>query len=153
MATHWIIRVGNGKNLDNSKFPFWGVKRGCLPLVKKMKTGDVLWFMTSKDYGGKMVAFAEFTQYYDRKDEPLLSVHTLSNEEQGWTGDELWDIQIHYVNMYTTEAQNIKAVIQGAFTVIDYDSLSEKNRSKINGNLRVHYENFKFYAEPKNLLC
>jgi hypothetical protein len=23
---HWIVRVGDGKNFKNSKFPFWGVK-------------------------------------------------------------------------------------------------------------------------------
>lgn len=25
---HWIIRVNNGENFRNSKYPFWGVKRG-----------------------------------------------------------------------------------------------------------------------------
>jgi hypothetical protein len=39
---HWIIRVNDGDNFRNSKYPFWGVKRGknnCIKtIVEKMKT-------------------------------------------------------------------------------------------------------------------
>ena len=34
----WIIRVKDGENFRNSKFPFWGVKRGkngCIKTVVK----------------------------------------------------------------------------------------------------------------------
>lgn len=28
MINHWLIRVKNGKNFTNSKYPFWGVTAG-----------------------------------------------------------------------------------------------------------------------------
>ncbi len=145
---HWIIRVGNGENFRQSKYPFWGVKRGkngfMRTMVEKIKPGDIIWFLTSKPYGGKLIGMAEYTGFYDRKEEPLLQIHTKTNEEQNWTGDEPWDIQLHYYNVYNTERQNITGCIQCAAVILDYDTFHEK----INGNLDEHYKNFKFYAEP-----
>jgi hypothetical protein len=89
----WIIRVNDGENLRNSHFPFWGVKRGrngCIKtIVSKIKECDMICFMTSKQYGGKIIAMCEYTGFYDRNDEPLLQINTKTNEEQGWKGDEL----------------------------------------------------------------
>lgn len=55
----WIIRVNDGENFRNSKFPFWGVQRGkhgCIKtIIKKIKNRDILWFMTSKKYGDKLI--------------------------------------------------------------------------------------------------
>ena len=28
-SRHWLIRVKDGENFRNSKYPFWGVKRVC----------------------------------------------------------------------------------------------------------------------------
>jgi len=145
---HWIIRVADGVNFRNSKYPFWGVKRGkngCIKtLVKRIKIGDILWFMTSKKYGGKIIGMSEYIGFYDRNDEPLVSVNTLSNEEQNWIGDELWDIQIHYCKLYNTEKQNIGACIQCAGIIFKYDKFKEK----ISGDLIEHYKNFRYYSEP-----
>jgi hypothetical protein len=145
---HWIIRVADGANFRNSKMPFWGVKRGpgggIKTIVKKMKPGDVLWFMTAKAHGGKMIGMAEYDKFYDRADEPLLPIHTTSNEEQGWDGDDDWDIQMHYFNLYNTEKQNITACINCPATIMQYDTFKDK----VNGDLKIHYDGFKFYAEP-----
>lgn len=72
----WIIRVADGKNFRNSKFPFWGVKRGggIKTIVKKIKEGDILCFMTSKNYGGKIIGMCEYCGFYDRNDEPLIQI-------------------------------------------------------------------------------
>ena len=149
---HWIIRVNDGKNFLNSKFPFWGVKRGkggCIKtFVKKIKLGDILWFMTSKNYGGKIIGMSEYTGFYDRNDEPLLQINTKTNEEQNWIGDALWDIQLHYCNLYYTEKQNIIRYIQCGGTILEYKTFKDK----IDGNdkdLYEHYKNFKFYALPQ----
>jgi hypothetical protein len=146
---YWIFRVGDGENFRNSKFPFWGVKRGpndCIKaIVKKMKKGDICWFMTSKCYGGKIIGMSEYTEFYDKKDEPLIQVNTFSNDEQNWKGDGLWDIQIHYKNLYNTEKINITGCIKCSAIIFDYDKVV----SKINGNLYEHYKNFKLYGEPK----
>ena len=145
----WIIRVNNGENFRNSKFSFWGVKRGkggCIrTIVKKMNKGDILWFMTSKKYGGKLIGMSEYSEFYDRANEPLIQINTLTNHEQNWKGDEDWDIQIHYCNLYMTEKQNIIGCIQCGGIILEYETFIDK----INGNLYNHYKNFKFYAEPK----
>ena len=56
---HWLIRVQDGENFRNSKYQFWGVKRGSgggiKTIVNKIQKGDILWFMTSKPYGGKLI--------------------------------------------------------------------------------------------------
>ena len=146
---HWIFRVKDGINFNNSKFPFWGVKRGkngfMKTIVKKIKIGDICWFMTSKQYGEKIIGMAEYKGFYDRDDEPLLKINTLSNEEQNWEGDEAWDIQIHYCSLYITEKQNITGCIQCGSVILEYNTFMDK----INGDLYTHYKNFKYYAEPK----
>ena len=85
----WLIRVNNGVNFRNSRFPFWGVKRGA--------------------------------------------------------GDEKWDIQIHYRNMYVTERQNITACVQCAGVILDYDTFKDS----VSRDVYTDYDNFRFYAEPK----
>jgi len=153
---HWIVRVQDGENFRNSTYPFWGVKKGrggCIKsIVNKMKEGDVLWFLTSKLYGGKIIAMAEFQCYYDRSDEPLFRVHTYSNKEQNWKGDDDWSIQIHYKNLYNTEKQNLNALIQCGGVILEYDTFKEK----ISPNLYSHYQGFKYYGQPvllENPLC
>jgi hypothetical protein len=146
---HWIIRVNDGENFRNSKYPFWGTKRGkngCMKtIVTKMKKGDILWFITSKQYGGRIIGMSEYCGFYDRNDEPLLQINTKTNEEQNWKGDESWDIQIHYCNLYITEKQYITGCIQCAATILEYETF----KSKINGDLYEHYKNYKYYSEQK----
>tara|TARA_B100000925_G_C21649340_1_gene320779 strand:- start:75 stop:542 length:468 start_codon:yes stop_codon:yes gene_type:complete len=145
----WIIRVKDGENFRNSKFPFWGVKRGkngCIKtVVKKINAGDILCFMTSKKYGAKIIGMSEYCNFYDRNDEPLIKINTLSNKEQNWIGDEEWDIQIHYCNLYVTERQNIECCVQCGGVILEYETF----KNKIKEDLYKHYKNFKFYAEPK----
>lgn len=142
----WIIRVKDGLNFRNSKFPFWGVKRGrggCIKtIVKKIKNGDILCFMTSKKYGGNIIGMSEYCGFCDRVDEPL---NTKTNEEQNWKGDEEWDILIHYCNLYITEKYNITGCIQVAGIILEYDSFKDK----ITRDLYNYYNFFKFHAEPK----
>jgi len=148
----WLIRVGDGENLRNSKYPFWGVKRGkngsIKTIVNKMLIGDIICFMTSKPYGGKIIGMCEYTGFYDRKDEPLLQIDTKANIEQNWKGDDLWDIQIHYTNLYITEKQNILSCIRCGGIILNYKTF----RDEIKSDLYEHYKNFKFYAEPKVFL-
>ncbi len=148
-TVHWIIRVNDGENFRNSVFPFWGMKRGhngsIKTIISKINHGDILWFITSKKYGGKIIGMSEFVDFYDVKDEPLLQIHTKTNSEQNWKGNDLWDIQINYTNLYITEKQNIHGCIIGAATIFKYESVKQY----IQGDLYEHYKNFIFYAEPK----
>lgn len=144
---HWLIRVGDGENFRNSKFPFWGVKSRCNKSIinNKFKKGDILWFITSKLYGGKLIGMAEYTEYYDRDNEPLIPIHTYSNKEQNWTGAENCSIQIHYKNLYDTEKQNIEVVVRCAATILNYETFKDK----ILPDLYNHYNNYIYYAEPR----
>jgi hypothetical protein len=148
---HWIIRVNDGVNFKNSKYPFWGVKRGrhnCIKtIISKINKGDILWFLTSKNHGGKFIGMSEFTNYYDSLDEPLLKINTFTNIEQNWIGFDKWDIQIHYKNLYIIENQNIMACIQCGATILLYETF----KNKIKDNLYIHYNNFKFYRDPIKL--
>ena len=145
---HWIIRVGDGKNFINSKYAFWGVNRGCgngfKTIIKKMKSGDILWFLTNKKFGGKIIGMSEYKTFYDKQDEPLIQINTMSNTEQNWIGYDNWDIQIHYINLYNTQMQNIYMIIQCSATILEYSTF--RNRIK-NHDLHKHYECFKFYSE------
>ena len=147
---HWIMRCHDGYNFKNSKYPFWGVKRGkngsLKTIVKKINNGDIIWFLTSKSFGGKFIGMCEYMYYYDRQDEPLLSINTYSNKEQGWIGDENWDIQLHYKNLYNTEKQNIKACIQCGGIILEYNKFKEK----LDEDLELHYENYIKYSEVSN---
>lgn len=144
---HWIIRVNDGENFHNSKYPFWGIKRGkngCIKtIVAKIKKGDVLWFLTSKMYGGKIIGMSEYDGFYDRNDEPLLHINTKTNDEQNWKGDESWDIQLHYCNLYITDTKNITACIQCGGIILEYETF----KNKINGDLYEYYKSFKFCGE------
>ena len=114
-------------------------------MKNKFKEGDILWFLTSKSFGGKIIGMSEYTCYYDRKSEPLISIHTYSNKEQNWVGGGDWSIQIHYKNLYLTEKQNLEAIVQCGGNILEYETF--KNRGL--PDLYKHYEMFKFYTEPK----
>lgn len=146
MSNHWFVRVKDGENFKNSKLPFWGVKKKWKTIINKFKPGDIIWFIISKKYSGKAIGVAEYTEFHDRSEEPLISINTYSNKDQNWKGEEDWDIQIHYKNLYVTEKQDIKIIIQCGATIMKYETF--KNTHNL-PDLYNHYENFKYYAEPK----
>jgi hypothetical protein len=131
---------------------FGGVKKCNLGDVKKFNKGDILWFITSRignknKKPGIIVGLAEFTEFFDRNDEPLILINTYSNKEQNWTGDDDWSIQIHYENLYDTENKNIGISIVCGGNIIDYDSIINGSDKHTCPDLRLHYSNFKFYGE------
>ena len=146
--THWFIRVGDGENFRNSKYAFWGVKEVFKGMVKKLKRGDILWFLTSKDFGGKLIGMAEYTEYYNTQDEKLIPIHTYTNAEQEWEGETDWCFQLHYINLYDTERQNIEIIIRGPQVIISYETVI---RSQEIADLDLEYKAFKRYAEPINI--
>ena len=127
MKVHHIIRCGDGANLINSVNPYWGVKRtgGQNTFVKKMKPGDILWFMTSKPFGGKVIRMAEYTMFCDRQEESLIQLYSFSNSEQGWVGDENWDIQIHYKHLYNIESFDIRGCVACAANILKYETFKQ----------------------------
>ena len=150
---HWIIRVADGINFRNSAKPFWGMKKGrggCIKslLLNNVKKGYILWFCTNKDNGGKAIGMAEYTECYDREDEPLIQINTYSNKEQGWIGDDDWHLQIHYTKLYDTEKQNIQVLLSGPSPIIEYKPFTENQKNV--EDLYKHYEGFSFYGVSKD---
>ena len=79
---------------------------------------------------------AEYTCMFDRHDEQLVRIHTLTNAEQNWIGSDDWSIQIHYKNLYIVcEKQTIRVCIQHAANMFDY----KKYMDKVDGDLYEHY--------------
>lgn len=146
LQNHWILKVADGKNFKNSKFPFWGLKAGKKDVVKnsalKIKEGDILWFLCNKSNDNKIIGMATFTKLLDKRDKLLIQIETTSCIDQGWHGDD-WEIELHYTNLYNTEKQNIKIDEKlGQFPITNYYN----NKDKINEDLENHYNGFKYYG-------
>ena len=141
MQKHWIIRVNDGKNFKNSTLPFWGVKSGnngsIKTVVSKINKGDVLWFLTSKKYGSKMIGMAEYSNFTEIKPEEI----TKNNEEQKWEGNEAWNLQLHYCKLINTEEYMIHACIQCCGTILEYDTF----KTSVTKDL---YEEYKLHSKP-----
>jgi len=135
-VNHWVVRVNDGFNLINSKYNVFGLVRNHLGMVKKMKFGDKIWFLTNKENGGKIIRVVDFDYYYDRKNEPFWNVHTYKNEEIGWKEDTEWDIQIHYNNIYEIESLDICGIFRGAAVVYSWDTV----KTHFNKNIKDEYE-------------
>ena len=69
---------------------------------------------------------AEYTKYYDRDNEPLISINTYSNKEQNWKGEENWSIQIHYKNLYNIENENIEIVVRCPGVILNYETFKDR---------------------------
>jgi len=147
MVKHWLIRVGDGINFIKSAYAVWGVKRGrggCIKsMVQKFQKDDVLWFFTRKNCGGKFIGMAEYTYMFDRDDEKLIQINTLTNSEQNWIGDGDWSIQIHYKNLFIVFLkQKIPVCIQNPGIIFNYENFN----NSVEGNLHEHYSCFKGYG-------
>ena len=147
---HHIIRIGDGINFEKSKVNVWGMVRGkrdCIKgfILNQVKIGDILWFCTNKNNGGKAIGMAEYICMYDRMDEKLININTYTNDDMGWDGDGEWDIQIHYKNVYNTKDQNINVILRGPSPIITYDQ--RKPNHKNIENLYKHYDGYKFYGK------
>ena len=135
MTSDWILRVGDGENLiRSSKYRIWGINTLTSPhgknFVKNVKPGDRLWFVTSKSHG-KLEAVATFQSYNTREFGSLIDI-SLTNEELGWTGSGLSNVEVHYTDLYGLNDCELLTQIKCPTTIRKYD---EKCRI----NLAVEY--------------
>lgn len=127
---HWIIRVGDGQIFRNSKHSIWKFKKdnGSIErIVKNIKRGDILWFLTSKKYDNILIGMAKFIDYNGSK-----------KQDQ--------EIKIKYTNLYDIEKQAIKINIQGNIMIVNY----KKIKDLISEDLIKHYTNFIYYAKESD---
>jgi hypothetical protein len=171
MTNVWIVRVKDGKNFRaSSRFNMWGMisitKAGhkvgdITTITQRWKQGDILCFITSKPYGGKIIGIAEYDNYYERKEEVLAHVNTYSNLDAGWCGDDDWGFQITYKNLYmgaSVDKHHFEISMQKAgstcpFNDVIMNKFKDPNNTyfKCSDNvlaIREHYAMMKIYAEP-----
>jgi len=148
MATDWILRVGDGKNLKNSsKFKIWGILStncDCKYMLNNVKCGDRLWFVT-KDSQGKIIAVATYNSHNKRELGTLLNM-TLSNEDLGWNGDGCnSDTEIHYTDLYDLSDCDLLSNIKSPKIIRTYNE-------KCNVELPVEYKYIIRYRKSVNEL-
>ena len=55
MSNHWLFRIGDGGHFRSSmKHKIWGINSKhpwCQNFMKKVKSDDILWFITSNSQG------------------------------------------------------------------------------------------------------
>jgi hypothetical protein len=122
MTTHWIIRVRDGKHFwSSSKDNLWGItSKYAKSFLRDVREGDILWFLTNKVAGGKLISVATFSFKNERVLGPLIAL-TKTNEELGWTlVDGEWDTEIHYKDMYDLTACSLIPDIKGQAAIRQY---------------------------------
>ena len=86
---------------------------------------------------------------YDVKEKPTPDMTIFSNSEQDWIGDDVWDIQIYYKNMYKTENSDLNICIRCSSSILSYITF----RDHISHNLYREYDMFLKYGQPNNVVC
>ena len=141
---HWIIRVGNGKNFkQSSNKKIWGIStsnKNSNNFLKKVKEGDLLWFVTSKSFG-QIIAVSTYVSQRKREIGPLVSL-TDTNEELGWEGDNNCDMEIHYDNLFNLTDCEL-------FSNIKSPCVIRRANEKINIDFDNEYYFIKKYSKVK----
>jgi hypothetical protein len=145
MATDWLLRVGDGKNLKaSSKYKIWGIQSNTCTnkhFLKNVKPGDRLWFVKSKTQGN-IIAVAIYRSHNVRELGPLINI-SMTEEELGWTHDGTkWesDIEVHYSDLYGLENCLLLTHIKGPTTIRKYDE-------KCKVNLAIEYGHIVRYSK------
>lgn len=131
MTTHWLVRVGNGRNLcRSSEFKIWGVQSTTSDnkyFIKHVKNGDLLWFVQGKSHG-KLLAVATYRSHNKRELGPLINI-SMSNDELGWTNNTNWisDTEIHYTDLYNLSKCDMLTHINSPKTIRKYDEKCRVN--------------------------
>ena len=150
--THWLIRVGNGKNFWNSApRGIWGINSENYSRTKyfkkNAKNGDILWFI-QQNTDGQAVAVATFTKTCARELGPLISL-TLSDEELYWKREKNqekgWDTEVHYEKLYDIQSLELRTKNK------DPGSIKEYKPEQIVCDLISEYANIVRYSSVKAL--
>ena len=143
MATHWLLRVGNGQDFIRSSSKLtWGFDSSSThgkAFLGKVTPGDLLWFVKSESKG-LLLAVATLDAIKRREVGPLVAV-TATNEELGWTREsEPSDTEIKYNDLYNVSMCGLHSEILSPLTIRKY---SEKCKV----NLPLEYANIVRYSK------
>jgi hypothetical protein len=130
MTNHFLLYIGDGIHFNaSSSKSIWGIvsTNPCaMGFLKKVKEGDLLWFVKSKT-NGQIIAVATFTETKKRILGPLISL-TLTNTELGWDKtDGDWDTEVHYKDLYNLTNCNLISEIKGAAGIRLYNENCKVN--------------------------
>ena len=124
--THWLLRVGDGKNFNASKrFRTWGINSThtywAPSFLRNVRPGDILWFILAKSHG-KVIGVATYAHMRPREVGPLIPL-TPTDEDLGWTTTPGgWgDTEIHYTDLYDVTECNLLTDIKGPLVGRKYD--------------------------------
>ena len=145
MTNHFLLRIGDGDHFNaSSSKSIWGIvsTNPCaIGFLKKVKEGDILWFVKGKT-NGQIVAVATFTEIKERILGPLIAL-TLTNIELGWDKTEGdWDTEVHYKDLYNLTQYNFISEIKGTSVIRLYNT-----NCKV--NLPAEYPNIVRYLKVK----
>lgn len=146
---HFTLHVGDGENfIKGQKFSLWAIRSKNKKFLKKVRKGDILWFIRGKRAGdihlGKVIAMAVFESYNKRELGPLINT-TMDNYDLGWSEKGgFCDIEIHYSNMYNLSQSSLFTGQKRGNVVCDYDNIKDK----LLVNLRMEYESIVKYLQP-----
>jgi hypothetical protein len=135
MVQHWIIIYKNNNFENSSKYNIWGIKSTTNAgkcFIKNVEKNDIIWFICE----GKIIGMVEFINLNKRIIGSLINI-SLTNEELNWKGDDNWDIEIHYTNLYNLIDCNIDCKLKGQSSIRRY------NKDKCPIDLEEEYEKIK----------
>jgi hypothetical protein len=105
---HWMFKVQDGKNFQNSKhLGIWGISsKGSLNkiFIDKVKIGDKLWFIK---YNKQIIGVADYKSHTKRMLGPLINL-TYSDKELGWENMSKIDTEIKFENLKDIDNINFK---------------------------------------------
>lgn len=141
--THYIIRIGDGKNfINSSKYNCWGMNSKSTTIkhfIKNVKENDILWFVKNKSKGN-LIGIARYIKNEKRIIGPLICL-TETNEELGWNDINNIDYLLYYDNLYNISDCNIFINILGPSSIFTYID------DKYNIDLKKEYQNIIKYSK------
>ena len=146
---HFTLHTGDSENfIKGQQFSLWAIRSKNKRFLKKVKKGDILWFIRSKRASdihlGKVIAMAVFESYNNRELGPLINT-TMDDYDLGWNEKGgFCDIEIHYSNMYNLSQSSLFTGQKRGNVVCDYDNIKDK----LLVNLRMEYESIVKYLQP-----
>jgi hypothetical protein len=113
---HWLIRIGDGINFNNSlSNSLWGFNNNnncSKSFIKNATTNDILWFVTANSKG-HIIGFATYQSLNTKDDEPIFN----NNQTNGWNQykdySNNWNIIIHFINYRSISTDNVLSHIKG----------------------------------------
>ena len=125
----------DGNNLRNGKWSIWGTSKN---YYKDIKFGDILWLITNKTHGGKIIGMATYRGMFDR-----TKNHTfLTNDEQNWVFTREVPYILVFSHFYEFECR--------MSLFVDQNSIIRYNREKHGNEIIFELYNVLSKCTPSN---